>query len=51
VDQEKIFCGDKIFVDVTGTLTYDGEGWTIGDYDASAELEDLARDQDDYSND
>lgn len=46
-DEDKVFHGDKIFVDVTGTLTYDGGDWTIDDYDASAKLEDVAGDPDD----
>ena len=44
-DDESVFHGDTIFVDVTGTLRYDGAHWMIGDYDSVAELEDVAGDE------
>lgn len=48
-DSDKIFHGDTILVDVTGTLRYDGERWTIDDYDVVAELEDVTGDADEYA--
>jgi hypothetical protein len=41
-DEDQMFSGNKIFVDISGTLGFDGSDWEIDDYDVAAEAEDLS---------
>jgi hypothetical protein len=41
-DEDQMFSGNKIFVDISGTLGFDGSDWEIDDYDVAAEAEDVS---------
>jgi hypothetical protein len=41
-DEDHMFAGDTILVDVSGAVGYDGGEWTVQEYDSMAELQDYS---------
>jgi hypothetical protein len=45
-DGERMFAGDSIVTQITGTLRFNGDEWEVDDYSLTGEVEDYSEDED-----